>query len=98
MVAWRKGWKRDVSEPARASATTSYSGHELPEETQRSDLQQRARIRAAQALSNAASELSDRAQECDDAGLPLIGSEIRRAANVLMNQSNDVKPPRPVIG
>ena len=98
MTAFRKGWVREVVEPQRASATTSYSGHELPEETKRSDAQQRARIRAAQALSNAGSELNDRAEECREAGLEREAIQLTQASRLMMNQSSAIKPTRPVLG
>jgi hypothetical protein len=56
MVEYKNKWVADHRDEQRP---TTYSGHELPEDTKRADALQSARVRAASAINGAAAELND---------------------------------------
>jgi hypothetical protein len=57
MKEYKKGWQ--ARQEAKAGPVATYTGHELPAETQRRDDIQRARTRAAAAMRNAEAELAE---------------------------------------
>ena len=95
MQAYKANWEPTDPDPPRASATTSYSGHQLPPETQAADALQRARSRAAAALHNAVAELAE--LEKLVAPETALGMCAAHGVADLQARAEMITPPRPVI-
>lgn len=92
MVEYKNRWAASGREAP--SSVTTYSGHEVPEETKRRDALQAARVRAASAINNAVAEL---AVMLELRGEPSTGRD-SPTIRALMQLSEEVSPSRPLPG
>ena len=93
MTAYRAGHK--MEEAGTTTAAPAYTGHVLPEETQRRDRIQSAKIKAAAAINTAVAELAELAQMLDQ-GDPLI-AELAGSIELMQSLSDKIKPMRPKV-
>lgn len=97
MTAYKRGDEERITPTEQPSRT--YTGHELPEQTQKTDKLQSLRARAASALSNAAAELAELVQFMDDnfsddAALADIANLARQGKLDAVDCLAIVEPPR----
>jgi hypothetical protein len=97
MQSYKAGWPDQPKDPLRASATESYSGHTLPEETQRRDAIQRLRTRTASHINQAVAELNNAAVEFRDLGLTDEAAALDAKVANLKRMSDLIAPPRRVL-
>ena len=95
MREYKRGVEGDAPVVIEAPRPTTYTGHQLPEETARRDEEQRLRTRAVQAIHNAVAEVAAlRDFLADDAAMAMLLDNhlyINRAL------ADEITPPRPGI-
>lgn len=93
MVEYKNGWEARTAEPGSGP---SYTGHELPAETQRRDRLQRARVRTSDAMQTCLAAIVERLPAFRECGL---GDEVEmltaKVAN-LQRSADLIKPQRPL--
>lgn len=94
MRAYKAGVEADE---AAGQASLSYTGHELPEETERRDRQQRSRARSVAALHNAIAEINDAAAVFRETGDVDALATCTGSIDVLKAIAEALAPKRPGI-
>lgn len=92
MKSYKKGYVQQ-QRPAETRAT--HTGHELPEETQRTDRIQRARVRAASACHECVAELHAQAREFEALGCVDEAGALDAKVVNLRKLAELIQPPRP---
>lgn len=95
MKEYKKGY---VAKPVETETRPTYTGHQLPEETQRSDDIQRARVRASSAAHACIADLHVQAQEFERLGMVDEAGALNAKVASLRHFADVIKPPRPLPG
>lgn len=97
MDAYRKGERRQEATEQRAEMpANSYTGHILPEETEKRDAEHRARAEAARHLSEAAAEAQLAVELLTDLGLVDEAEAAATARDTLKSAAETTRPRRPI--
>jgi uncharacterized protein YecA (UPF0149 family) len=97
MVEYKNKWK--ASTEALAEPRPTYTGHTLPEDTQRRDKLQAARARASASLSNSVAELATlRDLEAADEADRIEVYRLDAAMSAMRQLADEIVPPRPIPG
>jgi hypothetical protein len=96
MVEYKNKWNARAADAQPAAA--SYTGHQLPADTERTDTIQRTRARAAAVLNNAVAELLPHAAAFAELGLDDLAGALTAKVERMRALSELVKPPRPLPG
>lgn len=97
MKAYKRG-EQDKATAAPKAERPTYTGHELPEETKRSDLVQRARALAASACNSCVAELHKQAREFEALGCADEAAALDAKVMNLRRLADLIKPRRPLPG
>lgn len=97
MTEYKTGRERIEAEAPKPSNRPTYSGHQLPEETQRRDREQQLRTTARNSLSNAVGELDALRRFWVETECPTRAAEVEHRIGALREMQAEVEPPRPVF-